>query len=1140
MPDENIDSLQIEITSSAESSVEHLNGLITSLRKLNRIGKADGLTIVKKQLQGIASIKFNNLSDQLKNVVSYVEQLEAVNKRISREITKTVKTPTVDTSATTSSISDVVDEIKETTERASAITEDFNVEPPTADWVDEVKGDCEKTLDTFSGFSEKIQARRDKLRSLLNDKKDNFGETPAFVTASSFETGLDDALQKLILQAELLEDKFTKLSQESGTPDKKKWYDLEKAIISVKQQYASLLRQTDKNAISVDALGKQAVKSTNGLGKLLDKFKNVLVYRVVRFLLSQIMKAASEGLRHISQFSEEANKVTSAYQTQFLYMKNSIGSALLPILQSVLPILIRISDGFADIANSIGMVSAALNGNGTFIKAKKYAQDYAQSLEQVKRSTTGFDELNILGQQNTNADTSQMFEEVEVTSMGVLESLGKVTALLGTLLGLLAVFKGKQIASFFTNMGKGLKSAYSSLKNMTTWKKGISSIAALAAEAVICYNAFRDVGKGTDDFGSALLKTIPIMAAVGVAMYAMWGPVGAVIGVVVGLTSAIAGFVSGSIEARKELNNAHFYEGANKMSVSLNALSDSFSNVWETTESMASATQNANDIINECAKEIEASTNLVNYYLSKLDETGSLTESEATEIRDNISSMVDNLETQMNTRMESIFATFNSLASLCKKNFVAELGEMEVEFLAFQKLLGNSISGYQITIDKLLDKAVQGTITEEERAELKDAVNALSSLNISYSNEQYQFDSLLEQALANGIDFKDKESYESFFADLQTKTTDYLGYLEKTYNESDRQIEEYKRQNQALYDQGKISKADYEMFNQSFANAKEQLKTLYDQAVQGVYDDVQKVIDAIQSSALSNMSTVYTKAKEDYANSSWWHKLWNTETDDVQKAMNDVKNGTIKDLNNAVNDFYSAIGSGMSAWLSKSAQDIINKLFDITIYDNYTFDSNGGMYYTPTVITTDNGNIQGLIDSEISENSSVISDTIKDYRNRVQGITDAMVDYNKANGLNENAYVSSQQWQAAYKSVMSTLNEETALASYQAIKKLYESITGKIAPYAKGGFPEDGLFFANHNELVGQFTNGKTAVANNMQIIAGIKQGVSEALQENGNQGGDWTIQIVDEDGRVRGETIITAAERKNRRDGKTVISVGG
>uniref|UniRef100_A0AAU8B7Q7 Minor tail protein n=1 Tax=Dulem virus 39 TaxID=3145757 RepID=A0AAU8B7Q7_9CAUD len=69
---------------------------------------------------------------------------------------------------------------------------------------------------------------------------------------------------------------------------------------------------------------------------------------------------------------------------------------------------------------------------------------------------------------------------------------------------------------------------------------------------------------------------------------------------------------------------------------------------------------------------------------------------------------------------------------------------------------------------------------------------------------------------------------------------------------------------------------------------------------------------------------------------------------------------------------------------------------------------------------------------------------------------------------------------------------------------------GKIKAYSVGGFPEDGLFYANHNEIVGKFTNGKTAVANNEQIIEGIKRGVYEALvQANYNSGGRNETPII-------------------------------
>ena len=38
------------------------------------------------------------------------------------------------------------------------------------------------------------------------------------------------------------------------------------------------------------------------------------------------------------------------------------------------------------------------------------------------------------------------------------------------------------------------------------------------------------------------------------------------------------------------------------------------------------------------------------------------------------------------------------------------------------------------------------------------------------------------------------------------------------------------------------------------------------------------------------------------------------------------------------------------------------------------------------------------------------------------------------------------------------------------------------------------MFYANHNELVGEFSNGRTAVANNGQIVEGIKSGVYSAM----------------------------------------------
>lgn len=80
-----------------------------------------------------------------------------------------------------------------------------------------------------------------------------------------------------------------------------------------------------------------------------------------------------------------------------------------------------------------------------------------------------------------------------------------------------------------------------------------------------------------------------------------------------------------------------------------------------------------------------------------------------------------------------------------------------------------------------------------------------------------------------------------------------------------------------------------------------------------------------------------------------------------------------------------------------------------------------------------------------------------------------------------------------------TLNIDTSTLVGKGVSELLgsSSITlASLPTYQGGGFPEDGLFYANHNELVGQFSNGKTAVANNQQITEGIAIAVHDGNYE--------------------------------------------
>ncbi|MGN0558378.1 MAG: hypothetical protein ACI4IS_02890 [Acutalibacteraceae bacterium] len=103
--------------------------------------------------------------------------------------------------------------------------------------------------------------------------------------------------------------------------------------------------------------------------------------------------------------------------------------------------------------------------------------------------------------------------------------------------------------------------------------------------------------------------------------------------------------------------------------------------------------------------------------------------------------------------------------------------------------------------------------------------------------------------------------------------------------------------------------------------------------------------------------------------------------------------------------------------------------------------------------------------------------------------------------------------------------------------------------YGSGGFPETGqMFIAREGapELVGTIGN-KSAVVNNEQIISGISEGVADANAEQNallREQNNLLRKLLDKDYPVPNpyggaNSLVSEIQRKNRRDGKTVIPVG-
>lgn len=229
-----------------------------------------------------------------------------------------------------------------------------------------------------------------------------------------------------------------------------------------------------------------------------------------------------------------------------------------------------------------------------------------------------------------------------------------------------------------------------------------------------------------------------------------------------------------------------------------------------------------------------------------------------------------------------------------------------------------------------------------------------------------------------------------------------------------------------------------------------------------IYNNVSEKVDDIRSKWEDGMNTIKTKTV------SWWKDRKSDWTTGMTTIKDTVKDGMDK-VGSKFGGALSSIKTNSSNWWTERKNEWSMGVDAIknTFSDFWT--NHASRWFNSA-----NWNFSGIGDGLSSAFTGAI-ESVKQIWNRF------------ANWLNDKL-----TWEIKPVKIMG--------------KTVFEGTTidlGKIPTFQAGGFPEDGLFFSNHNELVGKFRNGKTAVANNEEITAGIERaaynGMKRALAESNN-----------------------------------------
>lgn len=387
--DNTIDSLQIEIESNFKSADNGINKLKNSIKKLVEIN------------ENLANMNSNS-SMKIRELASSLEKLKSAGDGIG-ELANQLK-----------SLSKLnLDNLSKGPERAAKLadaikkTQDETFKNGTVN----IKAD----IDT-----EKVQGKLSRLGVFLSPLASKFSWLGNIASSMFYKVNADG------------EKEFTKLGNTCN-----------KVLTGIKNRYGSLgrtVKTTLKDMWKISWFtAKIASKPFASIGKGLSNMHKkvsgftrslgrIAMYRAIRAALSAISNGIKEGVKNLYAYSQAAGTrfapSLDKISTSFQYLKNSLGAMAAPLINAIAPAIDTLIDKFVSLINVINQVFAKLTGASTWTKAikgqKKFAAAAGGSAKAMKSLTMGFDELNILSKDSGGGgggaaeNMKNMFEEVKL------------------------------------------------------------------------------------------------------------------------------------------------------------------------------------------------------------------------------------------------------------------------------------------------------------------------------------------------------------------------------------------------------------------------------------------------------------------------------------------------------------------------------------------------------------------------------------------------------------------------------------------------------------------------------------------------------------------------------------------------------
>lgn len=1076
--DNTIDTLQIEVESSTTDAQRGLTKLKNSLQKLNEMSNAvanmnsDGISKLKEMAQGVESLANAGSNPGLSAAVSKLRKLSKID--FSNLGTGSEK------------ISEIADKVGEITNAnptstitpPETFTETVHIAPSVD--VEETKSKLSQLKEFAANIFSSIKTRSTTV----------FGGV-AKVISGAFK-GTVTVFQKLGSAA--------------------------KSVFGAMKKLGSYIGGKIKGAVG------GATKKFSGFIRSMGR---VAVYRAIRFVLSQIATAFKEGTNNVYQYSKAigGNLASSMDRiaSSFLYFKNSIGAMVAPLINALAPAIEYVIDKAVALINVLNQLFAKLSGASTWTKAVKTQTEYAEAAgdaaDAAKSLTAGFDELNVLSDsgsgKGSDMDYGSMFEEVQLDNDfanwidQVKESISNGDwASVGEILGgKVDELVGKvDFASIGDKLGDGIQSAFETIYNFLdaiNFDKVGSGIAT-ALNHMMDKIDFGLVGKTFAKKWTILVDTL-----YGFVTTFDWTKFGL----------AIADFINGWFE---EVDLTKTVQMVQELALGIfESLSQAIRNV----EWYKIGTQ-----IMDALESID--------WMALLGDLGTLLSDAVVALLDLLLAVVG--ETDWGKVVQDICAGIgNMLANIEWGEILAKIGMLVVELVV---QLPGIIVGALGGIADILGGLFEGF-----------GLDSVAGFFYGIGDAMRSAGSWLKKHLVDPVVNWVKKLFgihspSTVFAEIGTYLIDgLLQGIEDTWRNIvkffSEKLDGIKKVCSDAWDAIKTATSTV------WGNIKSFLSTTWDtvkSTANTVWNAMKTTMQTTWGAVKSNTSTAWSTIKTSLSE-TWTNikTLAGTTWDSLKSTITTVWTNISTDTSTKWNNMKTMLST---TW--NSVKSTASSVFDsiktsiANVWGNVKTNTTTVWGGLKTTLSTTWGNIKSTAASVFSSMKSTICSVWDGLESHISRTVDSITDFvdNMRSIVSSGVGVVRDLFDSAVSAARSAISRVSdALSSIgSSVSNAVSSASAWVGDrlgFASGGFPEVGqLFIAREAgaEMVGSI-GGRTAVANNDQIVEGIYQGVLAAMRASDNSnGGNFDVRVY-----LDGKQITAAVEKRQRERGATIYPGG-